>query len=477
MKKIYLLLFITGLIVASCGNDWLDGISPQESVETEKSLNTDTEAVYAMNGVYTVLRNYQYYGARFTYYADAKGEDMQARGNSKRVSNYYLFSHNEVNSPSNFWYYPYYAIRNVNNIIEYTDQFTDEKMSSTLKDARGQALTVRAMAHFDLVKIYGMPYPKDKGASLGVPIVTKKLPNDAKPKRNTVAEVYEQIIKDLKEGSKYIAKSKKTSSGSEQFKLNWYGNQLLLSRAYLYTEQNEEALKVAENMIEEALKDGYRLFSNSEYAGAWSKDTGSEFLFTLINLNNEVSDSKEFIGYLMHRSGYDDISLSTDYMDLIKEDPNDVRIKIIEQYKTDRNYLLKYVAPDYKTANIPVLRLSEAYLIAAEAAVKENNNEIALKYLNEIVQRANPENEVTGTVTLERVLIERRKELAGEGHRFYDAMRNNQTIERKGKSHNSALLTSETRKFDWNFKKIVMPIPSGEIKVNSNIEQNPGYGI
>ncbi|MDR0371294.1 MAG: RagB/SusD family nutrient uptake outer membrane protein [Prevotellaceae bacterium] len=477
MKKIQLLCLITGLIATSCGDNWLDGISPQDAVETEKSLNTDTEAVYAMNGVYTVLRNYQYYGARFTYYADAKGEDMQARGNTKRVANYYLFSHNAVNSPAGFWYYPYYTIRNVNNIIEYTDRFTRDQMSPTLQDVRGQALTARAMAHFDLVKVYGMPYPKDKGASLGVPIVTKRLPNDAKPVRNTVAEVYNRIIDDLTEGSTYIAKHKRTGAGSEQLKLNWYANQLLLSRAYLYTEQNRKAFQVAENLIAEALKDGYRLFSTDEYPTAWSKDTGSEFLFTLINQTSEVSDSKEFIGYLMHRSGYDDISLSTDYMDLIKKDPKDIRLTIIEQFKPNRDYLQKYVAPDYKNANIPVLRLAEAYLIAAEAAVKENDNSNALKYLNEIVKRANPNKELKGVVTLDRVLLERRKELVGEGHRFYDAMRNNQTIERKGKSHNSALLTPETRKFDQHFEKIVLPIPSGEINANPNIKQNPGYGI
>ena len=83
-------------------------------------------------------------------------------------------------------------------------------------------------------------------------------------------------------------------------------------------------------------------------------------------------------------------------------------------------------------SNIPVLRLSELYLIAAEAAVKLNNNDKAVKYLDAIVSRANPEKTVQGkTVTLDDVLLERRKELFGEGHRFFDALRNHQTIVRK----------------------------------------------
>ena len=139
---------------------------------------------------------------------------------------------------------------------------------------------------------------------------------------------------------------------------------------------------------------------------------------------------------------------------------------------------MKYRSPDYKYSNIPVLRLAEAYLIAAESAVKLTDKENAAKYLNKIVQRANPDKEVAvADVTLDRVLIERRKELVGEGHRLFDAMRNNQTIERKGASHNSDLLLPESRKYDWNYFKTIMAIPQSEMNANDNMVQNEGYGI
>ncbi len=475
MKHIYLISVLAGLslLFTGCGNDWLDEMKPSTSAETEKSINTPIEAEYAMNGIYNIMRNYEYYGARYTYYADATSEDMQARNDTKRVAKYYLFQLNAVTAPSSLWKFPYQVIRNISNIINYAATFSEEEMPDEVKDIKGQALTIRAMAHFDLVKVYGMPYTKDNGASLGVPIVTERLSNDAKPARNTVAEVYAQIIKDLEEGAKYISKSKNDS------KVNWYGNQLILARAYLYMGNNAKAYQVASDLIAAADSDkNYGLVSTSGYSEMWKSDTSSEFLFNLINNADEIENSKEFIGYLMHRSGYDDLSLSSDYMDLLGEDPDDIRFSIIDEYrpKDYRWYLLKYNNPDYKYANIPVLRLAEAYLIAAEAAVKLGDNVNALKYLNAIVQRANPEKEVTGTVTLERVLTERRKELVGEGHRLYDAMRNNQTIERKGASHNSDLLTAETRKFNRDFYKIILPIPRGEINVNSNIIQNPGYG-
>lgn len=497
MKHIYLFsAIISFLLLTSCGDGWLDGLGPVEEAETEKSLNTPTEAEYALNGVYTLFRNYQYYGARYTYYGDAKGEDMQARNDSKRVARYYLYTWNAINAPSNFWSYPYKVIRNANNIINFTDRLSDKEMEeSSNQDIRGQALTMRAMAHFDLVKVYGKPYTSDNGASPGVPIVKNLLANTEKPSRNTVAEVYTQIITDLEEASGLLSKSVKNG------KLNWFANQLLLARTYLYKGDNGKAFEVATNLISEA-KGKYSLFSNAEYVDAWKKFEGSEFLFTIFNSADEIEDSKEFVSYLMHSKGYDDISLTEDYLNLFEEDEGenvplkiqnkgkmkDIRLKVLE-FKKETNdkkevirvayYLLKYISPDYKVSNIPVLRLSEAYLIAAEAAIKNSNKKDAATYLNAIVQRANPDKEIAEEdVTLDMVLIERRKELVGEGHRLFDATRNNQTITRNvtRDSHYSSLLKEETLKITSSYFGTLMPIPTGEMNTNPNMVQNPGFG-
>ena len=130
------------------------------------------------------------------------------------------------------------------------------------------------------------------------------------------------------------------------------------------------------------------------------------------------------------------------------------------------------------------MRLSEIYLIAAEAAAKlQNRNETAVQYLNAIVQRANPENSVEGeTITLDRVLLERRKELFGEGHRMFDAIRNNRRIERTDVSVSAISSTShyellpESKSFDWTYFRVVLPIPKAEMNANPNLVQNPEYG-
>ena len=130
--------------------------------------------------------------------------------------------------------------------------------------------------------------------------------------------------------------------------------------------------------------------------------------------------------------------------------------------------------------NIPLIRLSEAYLNAAEAAQKLGDNDNAVKYLDPIVKRANPAKTVEGeTITLDRVLTERRKELFGEGHRLFDLMRNGLKVERKDVSVSTISKTpkhfSQYLDFDWNFHMIVLPIPKYEMDTNPNMIQNPEY--
>jgi len=142
-------------------------------------------------------------------------------------------------------------------------------------------------------------------------------------------------------------------------------------------------------------------------------------------------------------------------------------------------YLLKYTGPDpadVRNGNVTVLRLSETYLNAAEAAVKLSNNAKAIAYLDPIVNRANPANNVTGTVTLAQVIKERRKELVGEGHRMFDALRNNETINRIGGWHIGNLIEG-VRSYNWDYFHSILPIPKYEMDANPNMEQNEGYSL
>ncbi|WP_333802319.1 RagB/SusD family nutrient uptake outer membrane protein [Sphingobacterium multivorum] len=483
MKNILSMVLLSSTLLVGCGDQWLEKAQPSTSTESSQAIKSVRDAGYALNGIYDIMRGYEYYGARMTYYGDVTGEDMLANGDTKRAAKYYLFDFNKDNTPSSLWYQPYRVLRNANGILTYVNGVPEGQMTEELGDIKGQALTLRAMAHFDLVKVFGAPYTKDNGASLGVPIETEKHASTNKPVRNSVRDVYKQVIEDLENAVNLLSAAKKNG------KLNKFGAQLLLARAYLYTGDHAKAFALTNQFIKDAeaaqssTKGQYILWTNSEYATVWSKDFTSEILFGLSVLKTDSGPGKEGIGNLLWRNGYNDIILSDDYMNLIKNDANDVRHKIITKYtskQVDYYYLNKYPGntadgenPEF--ADIPVLRLSEAYLIAAESAVKLGDNANALKYLNAIVTRANPAKSISGVVTLERVMEERRRELVGEGHRLFDAMRNNMRIERKGAAHVSPSLRPETKSFDRTFFKTLMAIPRVEIDANNNIVQNEGY--
>lgn len=481
MKNILYLLIVMPLFFISCSKEWLD-LKPTTEVLSKEAIKNIVDADYAINGMYSTFQSYEYYGARMQYYADVTGDDIQATGTNKRSSQYYMMVSTTDDSYRSLWEMPYRVIRNANNLLNQIDKLQVTSADSARKiDIKGQALALRALALFDITRVYGYTYQKDNGASLGGCIVTENTNSDFQPKRNTVSECYAQIIKDLTEAIPMLKATKNDG------KINKWGAKTLLSRVYLYKGDNENALSEAEGAITGAQANGYKLWTNAEYSSstaAWKSKFTSEVFFEVVN---NVSDKagNDGIAYLMLRSGYNDIVLTSDFLALLEEDPLDVRLKITKLEtssssfnKTRPVYLLKYTGPDsdQRNANIPILRISEAYLNAAESAVKTGDNTKAVTYLEAIVKRANPAKTVTGTVTLQQVISERRKEFVGEGHRQFDALRNNETIVRSGGWHIPGLV-SEVKSYNRDYFHCILPIPRYEIDANPSLkdQQNPGY--
>lgn len=481
MKKIFNIIIILPLLLISCSEDWLD-LKPNTQVLSLEAIKNLVDADYAINGIYSTLQNYEYYGARIQYYADVAGDDMQATGTNKRSSQYYMMVSTTDDTYRSTWEMPYRVIRYSNNLLSQIDKLTVTPSEAAQKDdIKGQALVLRALALFDVTRVYGSTYLKDNGASLGACIITEVVGPDFKPSRNTVGECYTQIIKDLTDAIPLLKVTKNDG------KINRWGAKTLLSRVYLYKGDNANALIQAEEAITGALANGYRLWTNAEYASttaAWKSRFTPEVLFEVVNT---VSDraGNDGIGYLMYSSGYNDIVLTSAFLTLLEEDPLDVRLKVTKLItssssfnKTRPVYLIKYTGSDtdVRNANIPILRLSETYLNAAEAAVKTSDNAKAITYLGAIVKRANPASSVAGTVTLTQVIKERRKELVGEGHRQFDALRNNETLVRSGGWHIPNLI-SEVQSYNRNYFHAILPIPRYEIDASPSLknQQNPGY--
>lgn len=480
--KLFKYLFISSLLftATSCGNDWLD-LDPSTSIDTETSINILSDVEFTLNGIYSTMQSSDAYSGRLMYYGDVTGDDMQSVSPTKRVANYYRFNFTKDNGPTSHWSYLYSIIQNCNLILMNIDKLIiDEEDTEYRDDLKGEALAIRGLALFDLTRIFGYPYTKDNGASWGVPIVEGLSTIESKPARSTVAQCYAKVIDDFTNAIGLLSDEYKKG------KVNKWAAMALLSRVYLYKGDNVNALKVAEDAIKGAEKEGYALWTNEEYPTAWGEDASAaspgEVLFEIVNLTTD-SPGKESMGYLNSKDGYDDMCITCSFYQFLKEDPKDVRLKLLSFDKKYYAYVYKYQPQQNESitdANIPLIRLSEVYLIAAEAAVKLNDNPTAVKYLDPIVARANPANTVKGqTITLERVLDERRKELVAEGHRMFDVIRNGMTVKRINVTDKNLSKTKHDTKYmeyDWNFYMIVLPIPKREMDTNPNMVQNPEYG-
>lgn len=491
--------------LSSCVNDWLD-VAPSDGTDADAALTSSSDLAAARTGMYKALKGnsslVDYYGQQFFVYGDVHaGDDYQYNnlGGSNRASFYYDMNYQTASeftsstSSSNVaWKSPYIVIGRANRIIAAAEggALSDAaEAKATIDQYAAEAKVLRALAHFDLVRIYGKPYTEDQGASLGVPLVTEVLESNAKPARSTVAEVYTQVVKDLTEAISSNALATETEPGY----VSVWGAKAILSRVYLNMGDYANALSVAEDIIKNS---GAALWTRDQYFKAWDASTPneSEFLFRLNVAGSTDSNDLNGIGNLQQREGYKEMVATKKFVDMLTSDPEDVRnemflpataAKEVATYGTNKVFLNKLRGQGGNLRNVtivPIIRLSEVYLTAAECAFRNNDKTKAVEYLNDLVKNRTTTVASLATVdniTLERILIERRKELIGEGQRYFDALRNNETITRYTSEADKGwhkTLSKEAQSFNRDYFKAIAAIPQAEINANPNIKQNTGYG-
>lgn len=491
--------------LSSCVNDWLD-VAPSDGTDADAALTSSSDLAAARTGMYAALKGnsnlVDYYGQQFFVYGDVHaGDDYQYNniGGSNRASFYYDMNYqtasefsSSISSSNVAWKSPYIVIGRANRIIAAAEggALSDAaEAKATIDQYAAEAKVLRALAHFDLVRIYGKPYTEDQGASLGVPLVTGVLESNAKPARSTVAEVYTQVVKDLTEAISSNALATETEPGY----VSVWGAKAILSRVYLNMGDYANALSVAEDIIKNS---GAALWTRDQYFKAWDASTPneSEFLFRLNVAGSTDNNDLNGIGNLQQRDGYEEMVATKKFVDMLTSDPKDVRNdmflpakaeKEVAVYGTNKVFLNKLRGQGGNLRNVtivPIIRLSEVYLTAAECAFRNNDKTKAVEYLNDLVKNRTTTEASLATVdniTLERILIERRKELIGEGQRYFDALRNNETITRYTSEADKGwhkILSKEAQSFNRDYFKAIAAIPQAEINANPNIKQNTGYG-
>ena len=488
MKKITIILTVLGLMLITSCEEFLD-VKPSNYAASETSITNAADAEVAINGLMRKMTSSLYYGRNFVIYGDAKGGDFAVRSQGRGLDYYYSFNHSASSgSGSGFWEQIYNCILQANNLIKNIQKMEDDgNGSDVLSEFKAQAMTARALMYFDLVRLYGKCYNMDK-TSLGVPLVLEPLDASAQPVRATVEAVYTQILKDLDDAAPYLSEDK-----LEGF-INYYTNKALKARVYLFMDNFTASLAAAEEVINSG---EYSLYANDEWVDSWSGEFGSESIFELAIYPAEGDLETGSLGYYLLRlykvTGASGWFMASDYwINRMSEDPTDIRWGIMdydESSDTRFGSSLKYVGGpamagdkgSRSAVNVKIIRLSEMYLIAAEAALRLPTPDMtkAAGYLNEIRKRSpGLEPATEATVTIDMIIDEKSKEFFAEGLRYFDMLRLNRTIEFNDEFITPAVVITHRQKtLDRTFYKTILPISQTELDANPAIQsqQNPGY--
>lgn len=383
------------------------------------------------------------------------------------------------------WPAYYDLILGCNAALDYIDDMVGTEAEIAVVKAQAHAL--RALYYFNLVNLFGEPYNHNPKA-LGVPLkLTSELTTEY-PRRNTVGEVYDQIVKDLDEAEKYYLVLSKTEQWRQDFRTSLPMVQLLKSRVFLHMERWEEAAIYAEKVI-------------------------TDWGFSLVDLNTlPMPTAKEpyynFISYDCSETIYlyGNITDVTKYVTVVTQSDDGktrrhqfcVSDELLKGYVTGDLRKEKYIVTEKEDPTIYLpwgkvfinsehiatnssefgvaFRLSEAYLNWAEGAALSGDPKTAREAINTLREKRfteeaySPMPELTGDELVEYIRQERRLELCFEGFRWFDLRRYGMpSFSRDWRLEGQAVARYTLEKNDPGY---TLPIPEDVLELNKNLEQN-----
>ena len=467
MKKTYIFGLLLGMTFTSC-SDFLDKM-PSTSLPVEEAITTITDLKNSVNGIaYLMSEGRMTYSADFAIFADLRGGDFYSISNNNQAGPICRYTMTKYDQEPYYAYaYFYQAIANVNKILSTIDNIPySESEQAEFNDYKGQLYAWRAMLHFDLARMFcNIPtaVADVNAANSGLVLSTSVYETDYVGSRSTLKETYEQIFKDFETALSLL--SKDTNNGY----INYWAALALRSRAYLYNGQYDLALADANDVIDCNL---YKLYTRDNYVESWSKTFTDESLFEL-NITTIYNAQRNSVGYYCDSEGYAECAFveTAPLYQYLSTHPEDIRSKMIkdqsgEGFTYPGKYPAKYPGRENNlyVNNPKIIRLSEVYLIAAEAALHSQPNEAA-GYINDLRKQRIENYSDISSVTLEDILMERRIELFAENSVSFDYWRNKMPVD------NFFVGT-----VNYNDYRTVLPIPQDEIDLSGGkLVQNPKY--
>nr|WP_067060111.1 RagB/SusD family nutrient uptake outer membrane protein [Mucilaginibacter sp. L294] len=445
-KKIFTLVTLAVFAASSCKN--LD-VNPSDALSTGTLVTTTDGLTNALNGAYSLLKDHvefngsvdanNMYLRQFYHLSDFASDDIVC-GQVTTDPLYYSFSLDHSPAQGNtryYWYISYKIITGVNTVIDAVEK--SGKTDAATNQLLGECYFLRAFCHFNLVRLFAKPYSVDPNAP-GV-ILRTNLTDPSKKARSTVKEVYDSVLADAEKAAGLMTQPRGVQYASQE--AAWS----LLARVNLYKEDNDKAIEWSNKVIGSGK---FTLATKATYPALFANaTTASETIFCIAFTT--VDDYGKFgsiasMIYSDGNSGWGEEYASSSLRAAMAPHPEDVRWSYIVPSKVGdvvqkKNGVEMYYISKFSfqggspNLSSPIMfRLAELYLIRAEAEAKKGATADALDDVDEIRKNRGLEGSLynktvpAGTTALDVVLLEKRIEMAFEGHRSYDVFRNKKTL-------------------------------------------------
>ncbi len=455
MKKL-LYILILSIVAFSC--DVFD-VQPQASVDDSTAIVNAGGLTAAVNGLYDRLQTNYYNGDLFMV-GDLSAEIAQSVGTwdfYREMDTYRVSPDNNENR--DLFTAIYQVVNQANNIIEAAPGVSDAT-EAAINKALGEAYFARGLAFMDAAMLWG-GIPGVYG-TLGItlPLEPSRMPIELP--RASLQETWAQIESDFQKALPLLPEASVSTSGVPA-RITKAAARAMLARTYLYLKNYAQASDFATQVINDTK---FKLVD--DYTAIFTGKLTTESIFELQFDNADQSGIRTW--YIpTSAGGRGDLAAHDEFYNSIPAD--DERKKL---YAFDNNAKFYYPTKYAKAGNIDnihVIRLSEMYLIRAEADYLAGKGN-PLADLNTVRGRANLA-PLASISSIDDILNERKIEFAFEGQRWYDLLRTGKattvlaSVPRTNSPGAPATLADANRQ--------VLPIPSAELNANPNTVQNDAY--
>ncbi len=467
ISSAFLILFAT-----SC-TDLLE-TQPRQSLSSGVALTDFTGLAALQISVYSRAQQFGYYGQPMQLSPEVLADNYTTTntGGGRYVNE----RNNAPGVGFNIWLANYAGINEANFIISAVDASNGTAVQRN--NLKGEALFMRGLLYFDLMRVYAY-FPNHVVGGFNQGVIMRTTPTDDVSKadfkaRGTIAEGYAQIEADLTEAFNILPVTLPTGT---VFRANKSAAAAILAKVYLFQEKWAQAEAAATNAINNKPA-SVVLRTPANYVASFAAVPHPESLFELDYLQNQfstvdgVNNSLYSLTQPAPAGGFFALRATPEL--LASFEAGDVRANMFVTIVGGTNNGFVYSTKHNETKgnffnNVPVIRLSEVYLIRAEARARQGAAKTADAQADVQLIRTNrglpaPVVEV-GAALIDLIFDERRRELNLEGHRFWDFKRRGLTIPK----------TAGFTPVPFNDFRILFPIPNAQVILNPMLTQNPGY--